>query len=121
MRRRRFAVGAVVLESPFTSIAAVAQYHYPFVPAAWLVWDRYDSLSRIGQVKAPLLMLQGGRDGVVPARFRRSAVRRRAGAEGAMDRAARPGTRISAGFGALDAGVAFIERHVRQSEPASPG
>ena len=52
-------VGAVVLESPYTSIAAAAQFHYPFIPAAWLVSDRYDSLSRIGQVRAPILMLHG--------------------------------------------------------------
>ena len=91
------AVGAVVLESPYTSIAAAAQYHYPFIPAAWLVSDRYDSLSRIGQVRAPVLMLHGARDGVIPLEPRRGAVRRRPGAEGAMDRAARPGMPISAG------------------------
>ena len=80
------AVGAVVLESPYTSIAAAAQYHYPFIPAAWLVSDRYDSLSRIGQVRAPVLMLHGARRRH-PVEPRRSLVRRRAGAEGAMDRA----------------------------------
>src|SRR3974390_207137 len=62
-------VGALILEAPFTSVAEVAQYHYPFVPAAALVRDRFDSLSRIGEVSAPILVLHGGRDRVVPIPF----------------------------------------------------
>ena len=114
------AVGAVVLESPYTSIAAAARFHYPFVPAAWLVADRYDSLSRIGQVRAPILMLHGARDGVVPLSL----------GEALFDAAPEPKTHWIAPdaghadlgyFGALDIAVAFIERHIRQTEPASQG
>ena len=86
-RRQRARSGRWCSKSPYTSIAAAAQFHYPFIPAAWLVSDRYDSLSRIGQVRAPILMLHGARDGVIPLEPRRGAVRRRSGAEGAMDRA----------------------------------
>ena len=105
-------VGAVVLESPFTSIAAVAQHHYPFVPANLLVWDRFDALSRIGQIDAPLLMLQGGRDGIVPARFGEALF---AAAPEPKERWLKPeaGHEDLAGFGALDAVVAFIERRLR--------
>lgn len=106
----RHHVAALILESPFTSIAAVAQHHYPFLPATLLVWDRFDSLSRIGAVRAPILMVQGGRDRVVPAHF------------GAALFAAAPGPKESwiapaaghedlAHFGALDVVVAFIGRH----------
>lgn len=104
--------GAIVLESPFTSIAAVAQHHYPFVPAALLLADRFESLSRIGMVKAPLLVLQGGDDGVVPARFGEALL---AAANEPKERwfVPRAGHEDLAGFGALDAVVAFIERHVR--------
>lgn len=59
-------VAGVVLEAPFTSIAAAAQHHYPYVPARWLVRDRFDSLGRIGGIAAPLLILHGRRDAVVP-------------------------------------------------------
>lgn len=63
---------ALVLEAPFTSIAAVAQSHYPFVPAYWLVLDRFDSLAKIGRAGAPLLLLHGERDRIVPPRFGRA-------------------------------------------------
>lgn len=101
---------ALVLESPFTSIAALAQYHYPFLPAALLVRDRFDALSSIGAVRVPVLMLQGGSDGVVPARF----------GEALFDAAPRPkerwlapdaGHEDLAHFGALDAMIAFLVRH----------
>ena len=68
-RERR--VGGVVLESPYTSIPAVAAHHYWYLPAAWLVRDRFDSLSKIGEIGAPLLVLHGERDRVVPVEFGR--------------------------------------------------
>ena len=33
--------------------------------------DKWDSLSRIGEISAPLLVFHGGRDRVVPQRFGR--------------------------------------------------
>lgn len=57
---------AVVLEAPFTSMAAAAQVHYPWLPASVLTRDRYDSLAKIGEIKAPLLVLHGSADRTVP-------------------------------------------------------
>jgi hypothetical protein len=65
-------VASLILEAPFTSVAEVAQYHYSFMPASALVRDRFDSLARIGEVKAPILVLHGARDRVVPLRFGRA-------------------------------------------------
>lgn len=65
-------VAALVLEAPFTSIADVAQHHYPFVPARHLVKDRFDSAARIAAVKSPVLVLHGERDSVVPVEFGRA-------------------------------------------------
>jgi len=65
-------VAGLILEAPFTSVAEVAQYHYSFIPAAALVRDRFDSLARIAEVKAPILVLHGERDRVVPVRFGRA-------------------------------------------------
>jgi uncharacterized protein len=102
---------AIVLESPFTSLAAVAQHHYPFAPAALLLADRFDSRSRISMVKAPLLVLQGGNDGVVPARFGEALL---AAANEPKERWFVPqaGHEDLAGYGALDAVVTFIDRHL---------
>ncbi len=55
----------LVLLSAFTSIRAMARLHYPFIPAG-LVPDAYPSLQRIGDLRAPLLILHGDGDEVVP-------------------------------------------------------
>ena len=59
------AVGAVLLESPYTSIAAVAQTRFPLVPVDWLIRDRFDLIGRIGMVHVPVLVMTGGRDTIV--------------------------------------------------------
>lgn len=60
------AVGGLVLEAPFTSIVDIAAARYWFVPVRRLVLDRFDTESRLPQVKAPLLIIHGSRDRVVP-------------------------------------------------------
>jgi fermentation-respiration switch protein FrsA (DUF1100 family) len=59
---------ALVLRSPFTSLADVGRRHYPYLPVRQLLKDRYDSIGRVGAVRCPLLVLAGGADGIVPAR-----------------------------------------------------
>lgn len=61
----------LILAAPFTSAAAAAQYHYPWLPAYWLVLDRYESVRRIADVGAPVLIVHGERDRIVPARLGR--------------------------------------------------
>ena len=60
---------ALVLQSPFTSIAAVGQHHYWYLPVKWLAKDPFDSEIRIKKVRAPLLVIYAGRDEVIPPRF----------------------------------------------------
>jgi len=62
-------VGAVVLEAPYTSVAEVAQSHYWYVPARWLVRDSFDSMAYIKEINAPLLVVHGEQDRVIPMRF----------------------------------------------------
>lgn len=57
---------ALVLRSPFTSLADVAAVHYPFLPARRLLLDRYPSIDRIASVHAPVLVIAGDRDDIVP-------------------------------------------------------
>ncbi len=59
-------VRALVLEAPFSSAVDMARRQFPIFPAGWLLRDRYDSVSKIGQVSAPILVLHGERDAVVP-------------------------------------------------------
>jgi fermentation-respiration switch protein FrsA (DUF1100 family) len=59
-------VGRVVLEAPFTSAADVAARVYWFLPVRPLMKDPFRSDLRIGKVAAPLLILHGERDRVVP-------------------------------------------------------
>ena len=59
-------VAAVLLESPFTSVAALARRQYPFVPVDLFLKDRFDTLAFIGAVRSPVLIMQGGRDRLVP-------------------------------------------------------
>ena len=58
-------VGAVVLESAFRSIPALARRHYPFVPSV-LIRTRMDNESRIAELAAPTLFFHGACDGIVP-------------------------------------------------------
>jgi len=59
-------VGGMLLRSPFTSMADVARHLFK-VPVHWLLRDHYDSRSRIAGVTAPVLILAGARDTLVPA------------------------------------------------------
>lgn len=59
-------IAALILEAPFTSMPAVAQHHYFWAPAKWLVRDQYDNLGKINRVAAPLLIVHGKADRVVP-------------------------------------------------------
>jgi len=59
-------VAAVILQAPFTSVADRAQEIYPFVPARLLTRDRFDNLSRVARLGAPLLIVHGNEDSIVP-------------------------------------------------------
>jgi uncharacterized protein len=62
-------IGRLVLEAPFTSAVDLAARHYPFVPVRWLMKDQFRSDLRIASVAAPLLVLHGARDMIVPIEF----------------------------------------------------
>lgn len=62
------AIQAVILEAPYTTMQAVAQTHMFWLPAYWLVRDRYNNIDKIAQVQAPVLVLHGQKDRVVPFR-----------------------------------------------------
>jgi fermentation-respiration switch protein FrsA (DUF1100 family) len=57
---------ALILRSPFTSLADVGKVHYPWLPVGWLLIDRFPSIDRIGSLTAPVMVIAGDRDDVVP-------------------------------------------------------
>jgi len=59
--------GAVILEAPYTSIAEIAAKRYRFAPVDLLIKDRFDSLSRVTRIRAPLLVLHGENDRLIDA------------------------------------------------------
>ena len=64
-------VASLVLEAPFTSVAEVAQSHYWYLPARWLILDKWNSLARADELQVPVLILHGERDQVTNVRFGR--------------------------------------------------
>jgi hypothetical protein len=100
-------VGALILEAPYTSIADVAASAYPLLPVRYLAKDPFRSDARIGRVKAPLLVMHGGRDNVIPTAFgeRLFAL---ANEPKRLVRFPQGGHNDLEGFGALDAARQFI-------------
>jgi uncharacterized protein len=62
-------VARLVLESPFTSAADIGASVYWFLPVRLLMKDQFRSDRRIAQVRAPVLILHGTDDAVVPLAF----------------------------------------------------
>ena len=100
-------------------MAEVAAVHYPFLPARWLLRDRYASIDRIGAVSCPVLIIAAERDSVVPVSLSRR-----------LFDAARPDRRrwfLLAGADhnddetlAGDAVIAAVVGFLRGSTPAAP-
>ena len=55
---------ALILESPFTSVAGMGKKHYPllFRVLGWLIEAKYDNEKKIANITAPLLLIHGTRD-----------------------------------------------------------
>jgi fermentation-respiration switch protein FrsA (DUF1100 family) len=63
---------ALILRSPFTSLAELGRLHYPFLPiVSVLLRDRFDSIERIPRVRCPVLVIAGKQDRVVPPAYSR--------------------------------------------------
>lgn len=65
-------VGGLVLDSPYTSMVDLAAHDFPWLPVRYLLWDHFDTARHIGGVKAPLLVLHGEADQLVPVAMGRA-------------------------------------------------
>jgi hypothetical protein len=59
-------IGALVLESPYTTMADVAIAHFPFTPISAVLPDQFRSRDWISKVHAPTLIVHGDRDRLIP-------------------------------------------------------
>lgn len=64
-------VGAVILEAPYSAAVDVARAAYPWLPVGLLMKDQYRSRDHIAAIRAPLLILHGAKDRVIPPGFGR--------------------------------------------------
>ena len=62
----RVEVAGVILESAFTNLKDLAWIHYPFLPGKFLVKGKFNVVEMVKGLKAPLLVVHGDRDGLVP-------------------------------------------------------
>ena len=66
---------ALVLRSPFSSLADVARVHYPFLPVRLVLVEHYPSIERVRALGCPLLVIAGDGDRVVPIEQSRAVAR----------------------------------------------
>lgn len=101
---------ALVLRSPFPSLADVGRLHYPWLPVGLLLRDEFPTEEWLADYDGPVLVVVGERDDIVPADLSRR-VARAAGPDaevvgiaeaGHNDRALLDGARL------LDAVSAFL-------------
>jgi fermentation-respiration switch protein FrsA (DUF1100 family) len=107
---------ALILRSPFPSMAAVGAFHYPLLPVRWLLRDRYSTIDRISRIRCPLLVIAGEVDSIVPPAHSRAV----------FEAATQPKTltiieRADHNDEALSWGRALIDAVVRFLEDASRG
>lgn len=60
------AIAGLILEAPYTSAADIAAMRFWFVPVRLLMKDPFHSDRHIADVTAPVLVLHGARDDVIP-------------------------------------------------------
>ena len=63
-QNRNFA--GIILESPFTSMIAAGKSKYPIFPIKLLLKDKYESDKKIKNIMAPVLIMHGEDDKIVP-------------------------------------------------------
>ncbi len=59
-------VGGIILDAPYTSLADAGARIYPYLPVKLALTEQYDSLSVIDKIGAPLLIVHGTEDDIIP-------------------------------------------------------
>jgi pimeloyl-ACP methyl ester carboxylesterase len=67
-------INGLILISGYTSIAKVAQYHYPWLPVNWLMRNKFAAYNWAGMTTAPAILFHGIKDDIIPVGFARKQV-----------------------------------------------
>ena len=59
-------IGALILQSTFTSVADLGAELFPWLPVRWLGRIKYDTANRLPQLRVPLLVLHSRADTLIP-------------------------------------------------------
>lgn len=65
LAERHASVG-LILESSFTSIADIGKHYYPYLPTSLLARIKYSSMTRIANIKSPILIIHSMHDEIIP-------------------------------------------------------
>jgi uncharacterized protein len=108
----------VVLDAPYTSLLDIARHHYRFIPVKFFLLDTFASIDYITRIDAPLLVMHGTEDRVIPLEYGKALYE-------AADQPKQMAVLRGAGhsdlyaFGAMQIVRRFIDEHIRQ--PAMTG
>jgi fermentation-respiration switch protein FrsA (DUF1100 family) len=105
---------ALVLRSPFRSLADIGSTHYPYLPASLLLWDQYPNVEGIAEIDVPVMVIAGSADRIVPVDHSRDVFEAAPGPKRLLviDGAAHNDAALVAGEQMIDEIVAFLETMV---------
>ena len=115
LAENRPGIRAIILESPFTSIADLARGLYPVLPTDWLLRHRFESLARLPGISAPVLVVASEQDRITPPGH---ALRMAGEARNArlvmLPGGAHPALLNDASGQGMRAALAFLAEHLRE-------
>lgn len=64
-------ISGLILVSSYTSLAVVAQHHYPWAPVKYLLKHKFPAEAWAGNTDSPVLLFHGINDDIIPVKFAR--------------------------------------------------
>jgi uncharacterized protein len=62
-------VAGIAMFVPYDQLASVAQNHVPFIPAYYLLWDRFNPAAWLKDYHGPIKMIVAGADEIIPPKL----------------------------------------------------
>ena len=59
-------VAGIAMFVPYDKLASVAQNHVPFIPAYYLLWDRFNPAEWLKDYRGPVMFVVAGADEIIP-------------------------------------------------------